>query len=239
MARLHDPRSLWFPTGCALLTVATMATIVSTPPKAAYAQVSLLPDEVERVDVIAIERDGRELFSFDAITGQRAGIRLEPTEEVLFEGSRGRVGVVLTNRRALGVTVGGSWREERVGVQEVPATTALVEDRLAILATNRRVLAFVASGASASSGWVEEGFSPSEEAVAIRAGAAVAVAVTNRHALGIAPGLTRFQSESMRVREQIESVRAQDTLLTIRTDLRILVFSGPRALWTIQRLNVD
>lgn len=196
----------------------------------ALAQVPLLPDEIQRIDVIGIERDGRELFAFDALTGARASFRLDVAEDVLFEASRGRVGVVLTDRRALGVAPGTDWIELRLRLEEEPAGVVLVEDRVALLVSNRRALAFNGVG-----GWVEEGFSPNEVATALRVGSSVGVVTTNRRALAIGPRLRGFASESLQLRESLEAVTAQDTLATIRTERRILVFSSPRGVWTTQK----
>ncbi|MEM9175057.1 MAG: hypothetical protein AAGC67_07460 [Myxococcota bacterium] len=196
----------------------------------ARAQVRLFPDEFERVDVIAIERDGRQLFAFDSITGGRVSVRLDVSEEVRFEASRGRVGVVVTDRRALGVVPGRPWIELRFRLEEVPSPSVLVEDRIALFVTDRRVLAF-----NGSDGWVEAALSPNEAPTAVRVGAAVGVVTTPRRALGIAPRLGRFAEEPLQIREGLESVTAQDTLATIRTLRRILVFSAPRGTWTTQR----
>lgn len=199
----------------------------------ASAQVPLLPDEVERIDVIAVERDGRELFAFDALTGRRPRIDLEIDEEVLLIRTRGRIGIVLTDRRVLGVAAGTPWIEERLRLQETATDRGLVESRIALVVTDRRALAF-----TGGAGWIEEDFGPQEGASSIRAGAAAGVVTTNRRALGIAPSLQRFVSESLRVREVLESVTAQDTLVTLRTDRRILVFSAPRANWSEQKRRI-
>ncbi len=194
------------------------------------AQVPLLPDELERIDVIAIERDGRDYYAFDALTGRRSTIRLEIGEDVLFQRSRGRIGLVLTDRRVLGVASGLPWLEERLGLQELPTARGLVEDRIGLVVTNRRALAF-----TATSGWIAEDFGPKEDASALRAGAAAGVVTTNRRALGIAPSLRNFVAADFRVQEDLESVTAQDTLITLRTNRRILVFSAPRASWSEQK----
>ena len=209
------------------LLVSTLLLFLSAPTRA---QVSLFPVEVERVDVIAVERDGRDLYAFDSLTGGRVTARLEAAEEVLFQASRGRVAVVVTDRRALGVTPGRDWSELRFRIEESPAESVLVEDRLALLVSNRRVLAF-----NGLDGWVEEAFSPNEVATAVRVGTAVGVVTTNRRALGIAPRLRSFASEALQLREGLEAVTAQDTLVTIRTARRILVFSAPRGTWTTQK----
>lgn len=116
---------------------------------------SAFPDEIERIDVIAVERDGRGIFAFDSLTGRRAEIRLEIGEEVVFEASRGRLGIVMTNRRALGVAAGSGWKELRFRLQESAPTVALVEDRVAILVTSRRVIGFVSRG-----DWIVGNLSP-------------------------------------------------------------------------------
>lgn len=219
---MHIQRAQWPSTGLVLL--ALFSAVV------AEAQVALFPDEVERVDVIAIERDGRELYAFDSLTGGRVSVRLEVAEEVLFEASRGRIGVVVTDRRALGVAPGRDWGEFRFRLDEAPAESVLVEDRLALLVSNRRALAF-----NGALGWIDEALAPNEFATAVRVGAAVGVVTTNRRALGIAPSRRDFASEAFQVRESLESVTTQDTLVTVRTPRRILVFSAPRGTWSTQK----
>lgn len=211
-----------------------LALVFALMPALVRGQVPLFPDEIERVDVIAIERDGRDFYAFDALSGRRSTIRLEVAERVISEESRGRIGVVLTDRRVLGVSSGTGWSELRLGVQEKAPAVALVEDRIAVLASNRRALAF-----TGASGWQSEAFSPSESAIAIRVGAAVGLVTTNRRALGAAPERAGFVEQDLQVREVIESVETQDTLATLRTDRRILVFSAPRSIWSEQRRKLN
>ncbi|HEB88846.1 MAG TPA: hypothetical protein ENI85_04675 [Deltaproteobacteria bacterium] len=216
---------LWVMTRSML--VASILMLVSSA--AAHAQVGLLPDEIERVDVIAIERDGRDLFAFDALSGRRSAIRLEVDEEVFFERSRGRIGLVLTNRRALAVAPGVGWQELRYRLNEGAPKVGLVDDRVALAVTGRRALGFLGRGI-----WVETRFSPQESAEALRVGSAAAVVATNRRALGLAPDLGRFVPTALQIREELESIRAEDTIVTLRTNRRILVFSAPRGIWTEQ-----
>jgi hypothetical protein len=63
---------------------------------------------------------------------------------------------------------------------------------------------------------------------------AVGVVITNRRALGLAPGLARFVETDIQLKEKLESVVARDTQGTIRTNRRILVFSAPRGFWSEQ-----
>jgi len=202
-------------------------------PASAVGEIPLLPAEIERFDVITIERDGLNLFAFDSLTGTRSRIQLELGEEVLFEGSRGRIGIVLTDRRALGAAAGISWQELEYGLFESVPDFALVEDRIAVAVTDRRALGFLPDGS-----WVEERFDTREETTALRVGAAAGVVLTNRRALGVAPNLDHFVEIDLQLKEIIESLGARDTLATLRTNRRILVFSGPRAVWTEQNRNL-
>lgn len=219
----------------ALLVLLVVPGLLAVAAGGAHAQVSLYPDEVERLDVIAIEQDGRNLYAFNSITGSRARVRLDVDEFVLFNESRGRVGIVLTDRRALGVTIGGSFQEARYRLSERAPDYAVVSERVALVPTNRRALGFVGQ----LGGWIEESFMPGESLEAVRVGASVGVATTNRRALGLAPDLGVFASLPFRLRESLESIDAQDTLATLHTDQRILVFSGPRAVWTFRVRDLD
>lgn len=201
----------------------------------AVAQVSLYPAEVERLDVISIQQDDRNLYGFNSLTGTRARVRLEVAEVVLFNESRGRVGIVLTDRRALGLTVGGNFQEVRYRLAERVPDYAVVSERVALVATTQRALGFVGK----FGGWIEEDLPPGEAAQALRAGTGVGVVATNRRALGLAPDVGVFASISFRLKESLASIDAEDTLATLRTDQRILVFSGPRATWTLRERDID
>ncbi len=203
-------------------------------PLSARAQIRLFPEEIERVDVIAIERDGRDVYAFDALTGRRSKIRLELDEEVRFERSRGRIGLVLTDRRALGVAPGVGWQELRFRLHERAPEVGLVEDQIAVVVTDRRALGFVARGR-----WVQALFSPHEYTQALRVGSAAGVVATNRRALGLAPDLSRFVETDFQLKEELESAAAKDTLITLRTNRRIMVFSAPRGTWSEQKRSLN
>ena len=147
-----------------LTTVLTGLLLLISSPQRGPAQVPLFPDEFERLDVIAIERDKRDLLGFDALTGSRSVFRLDVGETILFEQTRGRVGLVLTDRRALGIAPGAGFQAVRYSVHEDPPISALVDERIAIVVTPKRVLGFLESGPL----WVEEAIPPSERVQALR-----------------------------------------------------------------------
>jgi hypothetical protein len=207
-----------------LLLGASLASTTAT------AQVPRFADQFQRTDVVTVEQDRRDLFGFDSVSGRTASYRLEVGEAVHFSESRGRVGLVLTNRRALGIGPGTGFREVRFPPNEVPPEFGLVEDQVALVVTSKRILGFIGNGGQ----WVEEGLSPSESAQAIRVGSGVAVVATNRRALGLGTNLGGFVALDLQVREVLESFSVQDTLATLRTNKRILVFGAPRGTWSIQ-----
>jgi hypothetical protein len=209
-----------------LLILSAILAVQST----ASAELPLFPEQFERADIIAIERDGHELFGFDSVTGRRARVRLEIGETVLFEQARGRIGLVLTDRRALGIGAGTGFQEFRYQLREEPPAFGLVEDQVALVITPKRVLGFLGT----RGGWVDEQFSPNERVQALRVGAAVGVVTTNRRALGLGTQGRHFVAEKLRVKEELESISAQDTLATVRTNRRILVFGSPRSSWVVQ-----
>lgn len=208
----------------AIVLVGTLGTLPTA------AQVPLLPQEVQRVDVIALERDGRELFAFDALTGRQSRLRLELGEEVSFQQARGRIGLVLTDRRALAVAPGTDFQELRFRLDEAAPAIGLLEDRIALVVTSRRALGFVGTGGV----WIEEKIPANEALESLRVGAGVGVVTTNRRALGLSADRGTFVAEKLGVHESLESVAAQDSIVTLRTDRRILVFSAAQAVWSTQ-----
>ena len=128
-----------------LSLIAPMITVFLVLGPAA-AQVPLFPDEFQRADVVAIERDGRDLYGFDSISGQRTRIRLEVDEKVFFLEARGRVGLVLTSRRAIAIGPGSEFQDLRYQTSEAAPEMGLVEDHIALVATSKRVLGFLGAG---------------------------------------------------------------------------------------------
>lgn len=213
-------------------TAACLLTLVAGP---ALAQIGLYPDEVDRLDVVTVEQDGRDLHAFSSVTGSRGRLRLDVEEVVLFNESRGRIGIVLTSHRAIGVSTNGGFSELRYRIAERAPERALVSQRIALVATGRRALGFVGP----SGIWIEEALTPEESIEAVRAGAAVGIVITNRRALGLAPEVGRFASMPFQLREKLESIDAEDTLAKLRTDRRLLVFTGPGAVWTFRNRNLE
>jgi hypothetical protein len=178
------------------------------------------------IDVLVVDR---ELLAFDALGTKNFRVRLELDEDVIWSGARGLVGVVVTNRRALAATpMARQWKEVRWRTSEAIPQSAEVSDRLAVLATEQRVLAFDSVGAL----WMQSSIGPDEYVTTLRAGQNSALVVTNRRALGVAPDAHGFFHTNLRLHEDIERVNADANLATIMTSQRVLVFRGEVGSWS-------
>ena len=178
------------------------------------------------IEVLVVDR---ELLAFDAFGTKNFRTRLELEEEVIWSAAQGLVGVVITTRRALAVTPGASdWQAVNWRASEEPVDAAVLGDRLALLSTHLRVLAFD----SLAGAWFQENVGPGEEVSALRAGQNSGVVVTNRRALGIGPDARGFFDTRLRLHEDIEHVNADANLATIMTSERVLVFRSQAGSWS-------
>ena len=216
------PRSVrrWLPA----VTLA-LAFGISTPRAGAQP----LPGEVPLTDVLQVMLIDRDVVALDAVGGGQVSERLRLGEEVIWTGSRGRVGVVLTDQRILAAAAVGSaaWQETSYQRAEVPPTTALLGDRVALLFTSVRVIGF--DGGSGN--LVEARLGLRERVLATRTGENVALMVTDRRALGLSPFTGGFFETRMQLSESIESVQADSNLATITTNRRVLIFRAPTGTW--------
>lgn len=196
-----------------------------------------VPDE-DRIPLgdlleIVVLEEKRELLAIDAEGGGASSLRLRIGERVLWRGTEGLLGVVLTDERVLGVATGSaSWQELDYERGESFASVRVeLGDRVALVWTPARALGFVGT----TSRFSEARLGPREEIVRTGIGANVAVIVTDRRALGLSPRAGGFFPIRMQLREEVASVEAGANLATVRTDDRILVFRGPTGTWEERR----
>ncbi|HEY5657084.1 MAG TPA: hypothetical protein VIY27_04780 [Myxococcota bacterium] len=192
-------------------------------------------DEVPLTDLLEILLLERELVAVDAESGGQTAVDLHLGERVLWSGARGVVGVVLTDQRMLAVAVdSGSWRETRYQQGERAPEAAMLGDRVALLITSRRALAFNAGGASLA----EYRFGPGETLLSSRVGENVGVVVTDRKALGFSPSAGGFFASRLHLRERIGSVETRSNLATVTTNRRVLIFRAPSGAWSERALDL-
>jgi len=187
-----------------------------------------LLDSVPLADLLEILVDGRQVLAIDAETGGQLTKTLDLDETVVWSGSRGAVGLVLTDQRLLAAAVAsGTWQEARYRRGEAPTGDPVLGDRVALVVTNRRVLGF--DGGSRN--LVESGLGLREKLIAIRAGENVGVVVTDRRALGLSPAVGGFFEVGIYAQERIGDVSARANLVTITTNRRILIFRTGTGTW--------
>lgn len=214
--------------------VALMVLALAAPSFGATAEPPLR-DETPLADLLEVIVTGREIVAIDARGGGQTAIPLRLKEEVLWTGTRGKVGVALTDRRVLAVaTQSAAWQQASYQRTEVPPKDALLGDRVAVVVTSSRALGF--DGGSGN--LVEYTLGPQEVVLAVRAGENVAVVVTDRRALGLSPVSGGFFQAKLNLHEGIEEVTARANLATVTTDRRILIFRGPTGSWEERNLDL-
>ncbi len=193
-------------------------------------------DRVPLADLLEILVLQRELVAVDAASGGQTTAELHLGERVMWSGARGKVGVVLTDQRVLAVAVdSAAWQEVRYQRTERPPEEAMLGDRVALVVTSSRALAFNAGGA----GLVEYRFGPGEALLSSRVGENVGVVVTDRKALGFSSSAGKFSASRLQPRERIASVEARSNLATVTTDRRVLIFRAPSAAWSERKLDLS
>ena len=186
--------------------------------------------DVQLTDVIEVQVLDREVIAYDVEGSGRRALRLRRFEDVTWSGSKGRIGVVLTTRRALAITPGAAaWTSIDFQLGERLPDSADLGERLALVHTDRRLLGFDVG----TRAWSIESISPREQSIASEVGEGTAVVVTSRRVLGIgAAGAAGFFAAPLRIHEKIEGLSARPNLATVTTSQRVLVFRSPSGSWT-------
>ena len=186
-------------------------------------------------DLLQIVIRPRSLLAIDGSQGGQREERLERGESVLWHSTRGRVGVVLTDRRVLAVATGSaSWQEERWRAGERRPPDAALGDRVALLATSKRAIGF--DGGSGN--LVTSSLGPRERVVHDATAENVGVIVTDRRALGVSPFVGGFFEVSLQTGERLDALVASANLATLTTSRRILVFRADTGSWSERQLDL-
>lgn len=221
----------WYTRALVLTCLASAGSALAPAAPARAQAIESIPLE-DILEIVVLEH---QLLAISATGGGQTTVDLELGERILSTGSRGRVGVVLTDRRILAVTdSSAAWQETRYRRTESPPNGVLFGDRVALLSTEDRVI-----GLDGGSGnLIEYRLGPQERVVDGRVGANVAVAITDRQAIGLSPRAGGFFPVSINVKERIESIVAKSDLVTITTNRRLLIFRSPTGTWEAKRLEL-
>jgi hypothetical protein len=204
---------------------------VAIAPALAHAQ-RTRGDQVPLGDLIEIVVMDDEILAVDAEGGGSSVVRRQLGESVLWTGTRGRVGLVITDRRVLGFSPrSGGWQEAPYERGVTPPHDAQLGDRVAVIILRQRVLGFLGTVGR----FVQTRLGPHEDLRTVQVGANVAVLVTNRVAIGLSPEAGGFFSIRLQLRERLTEVTARSNLATVQTDQRVLVFRAPTGTWAERR----
>jgi len=184
--------------------------------------------EVPLSDILEVFLLDRDLVAVDAESGGQLTARLRLSEQLVWSGARGRVGVAITDQRVLAVAVGSAaWQIAEGQRDETLPERAQLGERVALVVTSKRVLGF--DGGSGN--LVETSLGIRETVQAVRVGDNVAVVVTDRRALGLSPVAGGFFPAKLQLAERLESVQAGPNLVTLTTNRRVLLFRTPTGTW--------
>lgn len=213
-------------------TAAVLFSCVLFTPALASSQFDSGDDRVPLGDLIEIVELADELLAVDATGGGTLAVSRRIGEQVLWRGTRGLLGVAITNYRILAVGTGAaSWQELRYETGESPPSRALLGDRVALVELGGRVLGFLGP----FNRYVEVRLGPNERLRATRVGANVAVVVTSRDAYGLSSAVGGFFPYDLQLREEVERIVAGSNVVTLHTDTRVLVFRSPTGTWAERR----
>jgi hypothetical protein len=191
--------------------------------------------DVPLAELLQIVVRPRELLAIDGSQGSQRVERLEKGESIRWHATRGRVGVVITDRRVLAVATGSaSWQEERFRSAEHQPADAALGDRVALLSTSQRAIGF--DGGSGN--LVTSSLGPRESVVELATGENVAVIVTDRRALGLSPFVGGFFPASLTPGERIEGLTTISNVATLTTSRRLLIFRSESGSWEERRLGL-
>ncbi len=214
---------------------AALAVLLLAPFLAVAAPVRAQPDAVPLEDDLQIVVLPQRLLAIGSRGGGQRELALELGERVLWQGVRGRVGMVLTDRRVLAVTTeSGSWQTERYRRTETVPEPPLLGGRVGILVLRTRFLGF--DGGSGN--LVESSIGPSEKVIDWGVSQNVAVAVTNRRVLGLSPFRGGFFERSVTPAERYQGLTTVANSATVTTSRRLLIFRAPSGTWEERNLDL-
>jgi hypothetical protein len=219
----------WF--GRAAFALLIMAFLISLP-------LSLLLSsgaQTATLDSLDIQRVGDELVAVGE--GKfRANIRLELKERILWQGTKGIVGVTLTNHRFLAVsTASADWKQMRLQSDEAESAQVQLGANIAVLVTGQRLLAF--DGVLGR--LTEERLVGQEALITSGVNEHVGIVVTTRRVIGLASRSEAPVDLALKLSESYESSKVLDTVARVQTSHRVLVFDGSSGIWTEEKLPLD
>ena len=169
-------------------------------------------------DVIAI-REGRAIL-----------LDLPAQEKILWSGSKGYIGAVLTNRRFLAISRSAiGWHEISLKEKETLEAITLLSEYLALLVTVDRGICFDGK----NNRFIELQRPANEVFLKLAVNKYVAVVVSSHYAFGFALEGRAFNRIPFLPNEYFETLTTKAHFATIRTTKRLLIFRDSDSSWSV------
>ena len=183
-------------------------------------------DEIE--DLIDIAESNSKIIAI--IEGKKkVTYNLRPNEKVLWSGSRGHLGVFLTDVQFYVIsTFRNSWHALPLKLSESGKVMASISPYIALLVTEDRAIGFD----STSNRFIQAQLPIHDELVANKVERYVAVVITSSRAFGFALGSSAFVEIILLKGETIESMKLTFRKATVRTSDRLLSFEVSGSTWS-------
>ncbi len=180
------------------------------------------------IDIHAVDGEVVAVRKGRVLRRQGLGVR----EEVLWIGSKGHVGAVLTDRRLL-VISGNSpnWQDRDFLLDEAAEdmeANIMISNFLILAVTHRRIIFF--DGLSNS--WVVKDIPLHDRVEKILIDHYVAAVITEKCSYGVAARRNRFVEQRFGSDEKVESTRTRPHSVTIYTNRNLLVFRSRTPFWS-------
>ena len=205
-----------------------LAGLIALEASTASSQTNQRSFEVQdQVDLIEVDRrliavgSGGNLFE----------TKLELEERVQRIHSQGLLAVAATSSRILGTTARSStFKTLRLRIEErrAPPSDFWLEDSVAVVLLQHRVVAL----ASTSASWASVELGTHETVERVDTDKNLAVVLTDWRALGFAPESGGFVSINITPKEIVERISVEDSSVTLVTDRRVLVFQAGAPGWS-------
>ncbi len=213
----------------ASLPLLTALPVVAADPPRFRAELPLL----DSIDVIV--RD-RSVLAVSAETGAHASrAKLELGEDVLWVGVRGRIGLVVTNRRLLAISrTAPVWQFVYFKARETMPRSILLGERVGLVATSHHLYGITAAGGLLK----KRELSPYETVMDDLVAENLAVIVTDRRLIGLSGFAGGFFEEGIGVHEDLDYASISADFATVATDRRLVVFDAESGDWQSRQLGV-
>ncbi len=204
--------------------IGLMCLSIFATPISAYAdeEIEDLIDIAESKGKIIAIIEGRKTVTFD----------LRPNEKVLWSGSRGYLGVYLTDLHFFVISASsGAWQALPLRLDESGKGVVSLSPYIALLVAKDRAVGFDAT----ANRFVETQLPLNDELVAAEAEKYVAVVITSSRVFGLAVESSAFIENALGIDEAIEAIKLTSSKATVRTSERLLSFEASGSTWKENR----